>query len=401
MPSPHPALSVFHRRARVFGLSALALLGSLAAPLQAGASDDGPYRVFYFGNSLLENSIPWFQPTLAATAGEDLEMTSRIGPGWQIWMHVDRWFIERPEGGKAELESGDWDAVLIHQFGRHPGVEPNVRDKVWHNQKPFPEPRDVSDPASAAVIIEALLESRPDDGVAFIYSSWPGIPGAQDVQKRVKEETESSYAEQGLEREEVLQKVKERKATLEELTPVLEAFDYGALWTAPYRPEPGDPASVDNSHSRDYVDQLMTRLAERFPELAAEDRLRLIPNGEVLYALDQKARAGELPGVSNIGFFSRDGLHIRAGLPRYTIAATVFAVMFERHPGELDAAIYNDIDNYTNEYIRQIEGKIGSGYIHGPDLGELLPITPERKKVVDDTVWEVVTSHPHSRVNVN
>jgi len=379
----------------------LAAFCAIAAPVAAAPSTadsaDAPFRVFYFGNSLLENSIPWFHPSLAETAGESLEMTSRIGPGWQIWMHVDKWFYQQPEGGKKLLESGEWDAVLIHQFGRTPGIEPNVRDKVWHNQEPFPEPRDISDPASAAVIIEAFLKGRPDDGVVFIYSSWPGIPGAKDVQKRVKEETESSYAEQGLEREDILKKVKERKATLEELTPVLESFDYGALWTTPYRPN-GDPQKVDNSHSRDYVDQLMTRLAERFPELAASKRLRLIPNGEVLYALDQKARAGDLPGVPNIGFFSRDGLHIRAGLPRYTIAATVFAVMFERHPGELDATIYNDIDNYTNEYIRQIKGKIGSGYIHGPDLGELLPITPERKKVIDETIWEVVTSHPHSHI---
>lgn len=378
----------------------LAITISLAAsPLcaQPSTSADDPLRVFYFGNSFLENSIPWFHPTLAATAGEEMEMTSLIGPGWQIWMHVNAYFNERPQMGKEPLESGEWDAVLIHAFGRHPGLEPNVRESVFHNQKPFAEPFDVSDPASASTIIESLLEGRPDDGRVFIYSSWPGIPGASDVARRIREETEASLLEDGLPREEVLKKVKERKLTLEEMKPLMDAFDYQSAWTAPYElRDPNEPLSIETAHIRDYYDGLMVRLKERHPELWEEGRLRLIPNGEVFFALDQKARAGEFPGIPTIGYYSRDGGHVRAGLPRYTLAANCFAVMFGRHPSELDASVYNDIDNYTNEYIGRIKGKIGNGYIHGPDLGELLEITPERKKVVDDTIWEVVNQHPHT-----
>jgi len=36
------------------------------------------------------------------------------------------------------------------------------------------------------------------------------------------------------------------------------------------------------------------------------------------------------------------------------------------------------------------------GYIHQPDLGEPLEIPPERAKLVNDTIWEVVTGHPHT-----
>ena len=64
----------------------------------------------------------------------------------------------------------------------------------------------------------------------------------------------------------------------------------------------------------------------------------------------------------------------------------------------LDSAIYNDLDNYKNENLNKLPGKIGAGYVHWPDLGELLEITPERKTIVDDTVWEVVQGHPYTQI---
>jgi hypothetical protein len=133
--------------------------------------------VFYFGNSFLENSVPWFHPTLAGTAGKQLKVQTAIGPGWQIWMHVDA-MRRNPDGHpRKTLASGDWNAVLIQHFGTHPGLKDNVRKSVFLNQE-FDEPRDVSDLASAAEIIDLLLASakNPDQARVFIYSSWPGMP---------------------------------------------------------------------------------------------------------------------------------------------------------------------------------------------------------------------------------
>ena len=140
------------------------------------------------------------------------------------------------------------------------------------------------------------------------------------------------------------------------------------------------PFASKHTHSRDYVWKLMDELKAKYPKLWAEQRLALIPNGDVFLTLDKKLRAGQMPGVENVGFFSRDGGHVRAGLPRYTLAATCYAVMFGEHPGRLDAAIYNDLDNYKNENLNKLPGKIGPGYVHWPDLGELLEITPERRR---------------------
>jgi hypothetical protein len=361
-------------------------------PAASGAEGDGRLDVIYFGNSFLENSVPWFHPTLARSAGHKMRVEAHLGPGWQIWMHVNT-FHTHPERSRKSLVEGDWDAVVIQHFGSHPMLKDNVRKTVFHNQEPFPEPRDVSDFASASAIIDAFLSRHPDRGRAFIYNSWPGITGADEFRRRVREETQKSLEAQGLPRDEVLKRVKERKPTLVEMTPLMREYDYAAEWLAKYERCEDPPWGSKHAHSRDYVWQLMDLLKAKYPNLWKTGRLALIPNGDVFLTLDQKMRAGQVPGIENIGFFSRDGGHVRAGLPRYTLAAACFAVMFREHPKALDWSIYNDLANYTNENIR----KLGmGGYVHQPDLGELLEITPDRAKVVNETIWDVVREHPHT-----
>lgn len=376
----------------------VAVLLSTIASMAAAQTDEKPFRVMAFGNSFYENSVPWFQPTMFATGGEKMEITTRIGPGWQIWMHMNAYFYDNPKSGRDELASGKWDAIVLHHFGAHPLLADNVRDSVWHNQESWGEKRDVSDFGASTFIIDELLKARPDDGKVFMYTSWPPVPGAGDFQKRVRDETRVSLEAKGLPREEVLQRVKERKPTLQELTPLFENYDYAAGWLARYEPNPENPAGSQNFHTRDYARQLMDLLKKRYPKLWADGRLGQIPNGDVFLALDEKMRAGKVPGVPNVGFYRRDGGHVRAGLPRYTLAATTFAVMFGRHPRELDASVYNDIENYRNEKMATLPGRVGPGYIHFPDCGELLEITPERKKVVDETIWEVVAGHPYTHI---
>lgn len=377
--------------------TAFTLISLLGLSVRQGAAAEDPLRVMAFGNSFYENSVPWFQPTLFATAGEQLEITTRIGPGWQIWMHMNT-FYDNPKFTRDVLATGEWDVMLIHHFGEHALLRDNVRDHVWHNQESWGEPRDVSDFAAASFLIDHMLEVRPEDGRILMYTSWPNMPGANEFKKRVKEETSASLAAEGVAREEILKQVKERKLTLEELTPLFASFDYTAAWLAPYKPNLEHPSASKNHHSRDYAWKLMDLLKERYPQLWQEKRLAQIPNGDVFLALDAKARAGALPGVPNIGFFSRDGGHVRGGLPRYTLAATTFAVLFGKHPGDLDPAVYNDLENYRNENMSKLPGRIGPGYIHFPDVGELLVITPERKKIVDDTIWEVVSQHPYTNL---
>jgi len=375
----------------------LVLLGRWA-PAADEVPEKDAFKVFYFGNSFCENSIPWMHPTLAKSAGLEMQVDTQFGAGWQIWMHVNT-FYTKPDGAKKTIQEGDWDAVVIHAFGAHPGLEENMQTKVFQNDDPpFPEPRDVSDPGSASAIMDVFLTNHPDKGRVFIYSSWPGMPEARDFASRVRDEVAQSMLSDGVPREEVLKKVKERKLTLEELTPVFRRFDYREAWLAPYEPNRETLFMSKNFHTRDYYRRMMEILKERYPKLWEQGRLALIPGGEVFYALDEKFRAGVCPGIESVSFFSRDGGHVRAGLPRYTLGATCVAVMFGIHPSKFDASIYNDLANYDNARLSKQHGVLGRAYTHPPDLGQLLEITSERKRVVDETIWEVVSNHPFTHI---
>ena len=353
------------------------------------AQEVQPVKAYYLGNSFLENSIPWFHPTLAKSAGLEMTMNASLGPGWQIWMHVDS-FAKSRANVKKDLVEGDWNAVVIQHFAT-PGLV-NVVDHMFDGpgRVTFDPKKDVGDIASAAEIVDLFLSKHPDRGRVFVYSSWPTIPAAGDLRKRVEDETMKSLQAQGESREETLKKVKERKLTLEEMEPIARSFDYGAEWLAKFEWNPEVSWQSKHAHSRDYCVQLMEGLKQKFPKLWEQKRLALIPCGEVFYELDKKMRAGKVPGIENIGLFSRDGGHVRAGLPRYTLGATCFAVVFGKHPEALDWKIYNDLENYKTEKLPV------RGYVHQPDLGVLLEITPERAKIVNDTIWEVVTHHPYT-----
>ena len=371
---------------------------ALAVVLQAG-EERQPLKAFYFGNSYCENSVPWFHPSMFASAGKEMKVATGFGPGWQVWMHLDE-MRKNPQGRRKMLVEGDWNTMVIHLFGEHPGIKDNVRINVFDNPKTaFDKPRDASDLASSLELIDIFKGSRkdPSDIRVFIYTSWPGIPGAGEFKKRVAEETEKSLEQQGVSREDVLKQVKERKPILAELKPLMESFDYAAVWLAKHERIRKNSWS-ENAHSRDYYDEFMKELKAKTPELWSQGRLAMIPCGEVFFALNEKMKAGKVPGITNIGYFSRDGGHVRAGLPRYTLAATCYAVMFREHPGKLDYSIYNDLANYVTEKVNTLPGVVGSAYVHQPDLGEVLVITPELAKIVNDTIWEVVTTHPHTNL---
>jgi hypothetical protein len=145
--------------------------------------------------------------------------------------------------------------------------------------------------------------------------------------------------------------------------------------------------AATRTHCRQHMWAAMDGLIETFPRLWKQGRLGMVPVGDVFLELDKKMRAGEVPGMVNIGEYSADGGHLRSGLPRYTLAATYYAVLFREHPNNVDWKIFQDRSNYDS-------GKYGF-YVHQPDLAVHLDITPERARVVNNTIWQVVSDHPY------
>lgn len=352
----------------LLALAGAFLLLASAAPARAAERDS--VRVLYFGNSLTGNTMPSLQADMGKTAGKTWVCDMSGGAGWQAWMHwINRVYLPEKAGKPSEvrqlLENGKFDAIVIQVFGKTKLVE--LVDEKFGKVK-LGETLDTGDINSSAELIKIYLAKNPN-GLVYLYGDWPSIPAKLDDKgKPIKEKTPGDGA--GF-----------------DVIPDRDAFDYSRVWDTPYS------ETQEGTAYRAYDEKVLAGLRERFPDLAAAGRLRLIPAGEVLYTLDQQFKAGKAPaGFPSIPDFYTDGTHFRAGVPRYVVLATFFATLFEADPAKLDYSLYNDIASYASK-------RNGSKfYVHQPDLGDVMTITPEYARYINGTVWNVVTSTPATGV---
>jgi hypothetical protein len=369
---------------KAIAVVAVTILITLAAVGGAGSEQEpDAVRVFYFGNSLTGSSMPALHEELGKSAGKQWVCDVFAGAGWQSWQHrnelwramgrpVDAATQNASSHGELTLDEnlaqsaafkpkaflgGKWDAIVIQIFGSRLH---HVTDSMWGSK--FDGPVDVGDVAAASDIIRIFLKRNPQ-GKVFIYTVWPNIPAG----KVPPDDRLPSWAVE----------MKKRSGTIRTAEfPDRDAFDYAAQWSKPYQGDFDKPWIGNICRTRDYTNQVFAGIRKQFPDLWRQGRLVCIPGGELFFELDKKMQAGKMPGLATIKDLYTDVQHIRAGLASYAIAALFYAAIFEEKPDRLDFAIYNDPQNY------------------GPDVhhdrGEILPITPERAKVVHETVWEVL-----------
>ena len=361
------------------------IICGLAAGAYAQSSGAGleKLRAFYFGNSLTGCTNPQWHEELGESAGKKWVTDMMAGAGWPLWMHrrelrpgeadlstgprgdltIDPEFMESASYKAKQFYRGaPWDAIVMQPFFF--SLEHTV-EKLWGTE--FDEPTDVGSIAAASDIIQLYLKTNPQ-GRAYIYADWPPMEAG-----RIPPENE---------RPEWAQKEGVRIAAAE--FPKREEFDYEEEWLGKeYVGGNKERPWKHNWRCQDIHYKLFEALKDKFPELWAEGRLRMIPTGDIFMALERKMKAGEVPGIESIGEYYTDVQHIRAGLPRYTAAASFYAVMFEDHPKALDWRIYND------------ESRYGEDPHH--DKYPFVEITPERARVVNDTVWEVINNQPYAR----
>jgi hypothetical protein len=338
--------------------------------------------VFYFGNSLTGSTAPELHTALGKSASREWVWDSLPVAGGQLWQYRDQFQldgkIEKPAdfaanpglAAKAPYHAqrfltGDWDAVVLQPFGMGLRLE---RDEMWG--RTYDAPRDFGDIAAAKYLIDLALVKNPACRV-LIYQDWPGLTIAGEA---------FGHAGAGLAKT-------GKELSHRQMEPVRRSCDFPREWLRRYDPEA--VTWLAGGQSRDYDQRLMGELIQAYPKLWAEGRLRMIPVGDIYYALDRKMRAGQVPGVVNLGEFYTDTLHHRAGMPAYTCAATFFTLLFGEKPHGLDHTLYNHQDAYGKDW--------GHGKDQHNDSGTVLEITPERAKAVNDTIWEVVNAHPYTR----
>ena len=345
-------------------------------------------RVFYFGNSLTGSAMPDFHEKLGESAGKRWICDAFLGAGWQTWQHrnelwqamgrpVDAGTQSASSRGDLTLDDklaraasfkprrfleGEWDAIVIQVFGTRLH---HVTDRMWGSA--FEGPVDAGDVAAAADIIRTFLKKNPE-GRAFIYTVWPSMPGGAVP-------PDDQLPEWAIEMKKRSGKIREAEF------PDREGFDYAVQWEKSYQGDYEKPWIGNICRTRDYTSQVFEGIRKEFPELWKRGRLTRIPGGELFFELDKKMRAGAMPGITTIEDYYTDVQHIRAGLPAYSVAALFYAALFQADSGSLDFSLYNDSAQY------------------GPDMhhdrGEVIPITPDRAKVVHETIREILARHPH------
>lgn len=138
------------------------------------------------------------------------------------------------------------------------------------------------------------------------------------------------------------------------------ADGWNDLWTRPYT------GGWDGTNeTRDYLEILVDKLRDTLPHIKP---VLLIPMGEVMYALNNKMKNGEIPGFSSIWDFYADGSHL-TDVGRYMCAVTGYATLFKEDPRGLP-----------------VPGGFGT-------IGDNI------KNHIQTTVWEVVTSYAYAGVN--
>jgi len=334
-------------------------------------------RAFYFGNSLTGATNPNWHKDLGKSAGKQWQNWAWLGAGWQLWQHreelaagkdifgagskgdltLDEHLIQSATWNAKQFYGQKWDAVVLQLFGLYLTHE---TDTMWG--KKLSAKKDVGDLGAATDLMRLYLKLNPS-GRVFIYQVWPPMEAGQVPPP----EKLPDWA-----------KGKEKLRNAE--FPDRENFNYEEKWMRKYEPNTEKPWEGHVNRTQDFSYQVFRGLQERFPELWRAGRLRMIPSGDLFLELDKRMRAGQVPGCRDIRDFYTDVQHIRFGLPRYTAAAMFYACLFQEHPGKLDWKLYND------------RAKYGEDPHH--DGGELLPITTENAKAVNDIIWQVLANHP-------
>ncbi len=325
------------------------------AKVEAAISVPEPLRVLEYGYQAGWSAMPFWQGALDRTAGK--------ATAWTPVLQRENWI----QGGGCE-----WLAQVFREK-KHPYGFPqyfmDMDEPYWdgplRHQGLCLQPAGASDKEIDAFTFLAgyFLEKRPA-GFLLGYFPWPGIP-----------EAAAFKAGQKLEKWQLIPE--------EQMGVMRKGFDYAAAWNAP-----GEAASTAAG-----MNAFVEKLQAAHPEIAA--KFRPIPAGALLAALDAKLKKGALPGVSGAGDFYKDDVTLRTGLPRYALAALRFAVAHKANPKGLDASFFNEPKVYPPDGMDP-EKKRGKGRANAVvrdedyDNGAHFPITPEGKKLVDDTIAEVI-----------
>lgn len=255
------------------------------------------------------------------------------------------------------LTNSGWDVLVLQTYGRmfYDSQYPGTHSYAWGSV------------TNAVNFIQLALQNNPDIQV-YIYSHWP----QPEDHWRYEQYLDWVNPETGV--------LYTKEEAADERVAARAAFDFVGEWEVLYT-----NWTAYSTRSRDYYEKLIQELERQ--NLSLTKPIRMIPAGDVMYALHQKMQNGDLSGYTNIVQVYQDVPHLRPGIGRLIMAATWYAALFQESPENLDYTAYNCSD--TNDVV-SVYGSLDAPYY--------IDISPAYASLVQSTAWEVVKSHPFAGI---
>jgi len=111
------------------------------------------------------------------------------------------------------------------------------------------------------------------------------------------------------------------------------------------------------NETRDYFERLTRELRNTCPNLKRP--VRMVPVGHVMYELNQRMKAGVVPGHKEIKDVFADGIHLNH-VGYYVVGCTYFATLYRENPQGLPAEPYQVTDPKLAEAIHDTVWKVVS-----------------------------------------
>jgi len=274
-----------------------------------------------------------------------------------------------PHPNFYQTDPKDW------RFGRYDQALPNHR---WDAVVMQPYDSTLHEDVTAIkAFVELAMKASPEV-TCYIYQTWPQRPRKKGAA------AEKEGAKGGMSAG---------------LAVPAEDIDYPALWNAEYT------ATVDqtdkktarvNSASRDYYNDLFKHLAEAFP--SQKPAIRIIPVGEILFALDAKIKKGELPGLDDLAKrvpSMLPGLRPETDFTKGVNVLYADPIHFNPPPHQT-GVVGNFVSGTTLFTVLSGQNPVGlSAASYGFDEAKDAALV----RAIQETIWDVVTSDPRTGIS--
>jgi len=244
------------------------------------------------------------------------------------------WLYAHPDDGFTQKPYGGWKQALTEYEWDIVSLQPF--DRHLYNKEKKGTVDDHGDVPLILKLSRLAAEKNPQVQI-YIYQRWPRMTKQGKGVQFDKNDYDPSKPGSGID---------------------LAAIDsYSERWNAKYT------GGWDTTNeSRDYFQQLLGEVSKESGFLKKQPLL--IPVGDVMANLDQQMQDGKIAGYRSVYQLYKDGIHLNE-TGSYLVGCTFFATFLRQSPEGLPTEPYGKID-------------------------------PAMAKTIQQTVWRVVSKHPHA-----